>query len=1186
MIFNQASSITLDNCYFSKLGKAIAFNYDVVLYTSINTNNHLKISNSVFEDINIESKTPMINSDGLVLEIYNTTYRNCHSNAGYLFNIMNHNEKGYITIDNSIFQDTATLIHGNSINCNILNSQFNNIEIKNSMPAISDSKYSKFTISDTKFYNLNINHALFGEESIYKLNNIKLSKIKTNSKSLFHFIYNNIEISNIEAENISCLGESGNTSFILYDSGETKNYLSIKNLHICNSTTNGPLIKVIGDQSKVNIENSEIHDISSFGSIIELLNEKNEIMMNDLKFYNNINNDKLSCGNIHFINKLNLTIKNSKFFNNFCKSNGGAICIENISKIDLELNHNEFFNNKAMNGGALYLTNGSNLKENETMNITIQNNIFQKNIANDFGGAIYSNFSKLYLASTKNNSIIYNEAGIMGGGLYSPKSANKNLFNLNDFVIENNTVNSFIDNYTTKPSYIKLENEFSNNFVNITTGSYLHLLFKLYDEYDNIIEDPTKNYSSMILKIILKEKYNNTSEGTPYSLSENIGTFIYGKCEFNNFRIFSKPNTYTMKLMIENYNDDIMFKNSELEIKVNSCNENQIKMYNKKGILYCETPKCKPECPVGITASCIPDSNNENINNPNKNICSCYSGWEGQYCQNKKFIDFNKIKNSITTINIAILSILLVYIIFIVHYKDIIIIKDEGCNKILLFSIGICLFFISIFFIPQLNYTECLLNFVTKHIGISFLLIIQYIYVSLGLELGISNKKLSKDNIVSTFKSNDGIPSMNSDISISVNSPSSIFTPKQQETNKIINQKTSDNYSTSYSIKSNKYAITSNQETTINENNKRMSIIESQYSNNCENIVNSNGMCETINYGNDASNNNEMCETINYGNYASNNNEMCETINYGYVTSNNNSDFDKNRQNKDHQNSLQINTKNINKNKLSISHININDTPKNNENPNALSKNKNYKAIKKSIKRAHSIFIDICIIYPIFILITLLVSVLIIVDERKREDLKINTIQNKNGEWTYKCNINNINIIYHFLEMSILLVILCKGVIIFKYECIFRCTRSITYSSLTSVILGPAINIFSILFLDNQQYEKTVLELMLNSICYIICFILFSWNIIFYIIKNGNKTNYKDYFVYVDHDEKLCKNAFICSYEIIDDFKEKNNPIIKDYINFYKICSRTFEISGRKLKYIDVKSKIKIIKETFKSNSK
>jgi len=89
-----------------------------------------------------------------------------------------------------------------------------------------------------------------------------------------YFIYNNIEINNIDAENIKCLGDGSDTSFILFDSGEIKKRLSINNLYAHNISSNGPLIKIIGNNNEFNMENSEINNIFSFGSVIDNLSEK------------------------------------------------------------------------------------------------------------------------------------------------------------------------------------------------------------------------------------------------------------------------------------------------------------------------------------------------------------------------------------------------------------------------------------------------------------------------------------------------------------------------------------------------------------------------------------------------------------------------------------------------------------------------------------------------------------------------------------------------------------------------------------------------------------------------------------------------------------------------------------------------------------------------------------------------
>ena len=212
----------------------------------------------------------------------------------------------------------------------------------------------------------------------------------------------------------------------------------------------------------------------------------------------------------------------------------------------MNLISNEFINNKASNGGALYLEDGNDINENNTDIINIENNTFQKNSAENFGGAIYSEYSHLYLATSKNNEITFNNAGVMGGGIYTPKNAKKTIFNIDDLKIENNTVNSYINDYTSKPSYITLNTVLPNENINIVTGDPFPLDFTLYDEYDNVIEDITKYYSSMIIKVILEEintpyqngeNINNKKKNSNFKLIGNIGTFIKGN---NNIKLFDE----------------------------------------------------------------------------------------------------------------------------------------------------------------------------------------------------------------------------------------------------------------------------------------------------------------------------------------------------------------------------------------------------------------------------------------------------------------------------------------------------------------------------------------------------------------------------------------------------------------------------------------------------------------------
>jgi len=101
------------------------------------------------------------------------------------------------------------------------------------------------------------------------LKNIKFKKIYTNSKTVFYFLYNNVEIDNLEVEDLKCVGDIDNSSFILFDSGESEKLFNINNMNIKNSVSNGSFIKIRGYSNIINIKNSVIENVQSSGSIIE-----------------------------------------------------------------------------------------------------------------------------------------------------------------------------------------------------------------------------------------------------------------------------------------------------------------------------------------------------------------------------------------------------------------------------------------------------------------------------------------------------------------------------------------------------------------------------------------------------------------------------------------------------------------------------------------------------------------------------------------------------------------------------------------------------------------------------------------------------------------------------------------------------------------------------------------------------
>jgi len=205
-------------------------------------------------------------------------------------------------------------------------------------------------------------------------------------------------------------------------------------------------------------------------------------------------------------------------------------------------NNNIGLNNSIGNIINIKKTNGS-INKNNT--ITIENTKFYKNKANNFGGAIFYEFTdQYYHIMTSNNEILYNNAGIMGGGIYSNNRTDTTFFNSNNNNIDKNTVNSSKNDYTSKISYIALDTKLKDNSIEVHTGEVFQLQFSLHDDYDNIITDITKYYSALILKITIEEiqkfdYYNRLTnnihrlkkiyDNVEYSISGNTCSFINGK---------------------------------------------------------------------------------------------------------------------------------------------------------------------------------------------------------------------------------------------------------------------------------------------------------------------------------------------------------------------------------------------------------------------------------------------------------------------------------------------------------------------------------------------------------------------------------------------------------------------------------------------------------------------------------
>ena len=97
--------------------------------------------------------------------------------------------------------------------------------------------------------------------------------IEVNSKALINIIYNDIFLDNIEIENVRCIGDERDTSFLLFNSGDTKKKMHINGLNVKNCRLNGSFIKIEGNSNELELNNMNINNIISYGPILESISE-------------------------------------------------------------------------------------------------------------------------------------------------------------------------------------------------------------------------------------------------------------------------------------------------------------------------------------------------------------------------------------------------------------------------------------------------------------------------------------------------------------------------------------------------------------------------------------------------------------------------------------------------------------------------------------------------------------------------------------------------------------------------------------------------------------------------------------------------------------------------------------------------------------------------------------------------
>ncbi|ORX57719.1 hypothetical protein BCR36DRAFT_366923 [Piromyces finnis] len=532
-------------------------------------------------------------------------------------------------ISNTTFENTSTIFQVLNSYITIEDSVFKNYNIKNSLPLIDYGKMSNIIISNTCFQNITIQgNGIFGEETQYKLSNINVSHSKINSEAFINFNYNNrIELSNIEINDVQCLGD--NSSLIKINTNELENSkINIEQLKIYSCQSNGPLIKFKGNMNQIFLKDITIQNNYAYGSLIENTSKKSTMNIDDLIMLNNTNLNKNNCGIFQISNgNQELEILNSEFNNNIANGNGGALCLNDLLSRSIKLYNNKFNNNVSdKNGGAIYI---DNYIEGE---IILINNTFKENESTYFGGAIYLNkFNKISIEDSKFTG---NYAGVSGGAIYTVNDSISYISNIKGN-FKGNKASSYGSDYSSQPYYIALNNYNDFIYQKYQSGDYIPLEFSLYDKYNQLVVDRLKYFSDITLKV--EVELNDDDEmldSLIINKSGNIGSFVQGKCDLKYFRILSnKSLNITLKFVSDNNDYHLIFNTTSINLKLNGCDSrNQVTIIDNNRCFHCEQPICHSWCNSTVSY-CLPSTINPNVNSPEYNECVCKDGYTGEDCQ-------------------------------------------------------------------------------------------------------------------------------------------------------------------------------------------------------------------------------------------------------------------------------------------------------------------------------------------------------------------------------------------------------------------------------------------------------------------------------------------------------------------------------------------------------------------------
>ena len=207
-------------------------------------------------------------------------------------------------------------------------------------------------------------------------------------------------------------------------------------------------------------------------------------------------------------------------------------CVDNANTINMEISSSSFENNSGVHGGAIYISKSES--EDNVNSIVIEDTSFTNNKAEDFGGAIYSDFDIFNINNIENVKFEGNTA--YAGGSFYLKNDNIDIDNTKSLeVLKNTTKIQYInnksdshgENYGTNPIKIELMTNIPK-IVELKSGDVIQLKFNMTDKYGQIVKDISRLYSSIGINIELDEETLNDDNEIQKKLKGSTCYFTNG----------------------------------------------------------------------------------------------------------------------------------------------------------------------------------------------------------------------------------------------------------------------------------------------------------------------------------------------------------------------------------------------------------------------------------------------------------------------------------------------------------------------------------------------------------------------------------------------------------------------------------------------------------------------------------